>query len=527
MPMELVTIDFVKLERGTGGNQYILVIVDHFSRFAQAYATRNKSSAAVAKKLYNDFVLRFGLPARILSDQGGEFESKTIRALNHLVGIQKSRTTPYHPQSNGACERMNQTLLKMLRSLPEEDKSRWPEKLNKMIHAYNCSPHSSTGYSPFFLMFGREPKLPIDMLVTISASAENESRQTYNDFVRKWRKQMEEAYAIASNNSTKGKFVDKQRWDSKVSLTQLEEGDRVLVQNKKQKEGPQKLQSFWEPHIYVITKVMDEHGVVYKCQREDQSHLTRTLHRNMLLPVGINFENKSQAHHKPLTRNAVIVPTEPVHNVPLSTIEENEEDIEFQIEPITVTVQEVPETVLMGEDSLSEVQAQAGASDSLSEVQAQAGASNIEIPTEPVASTTQEVIDEATVITSTSEIGQTDSQTQESIDASLTGQEDQSEPVADIPEPETEISNNDVISQAGASGEVSRLLDEDSVQYDSSEHDLDEEDESEIELQSSEGYSRSNSDSEPQEQIQTSRVRNPPKRLVYDTMGQPSYTTEQ
>ena len=112
-PLELLTVDFLHLEKGSGGYEYILVVVDHFSKFAQAYPTRNKNTLTVAKH-YDDFILRFGIPNQLLSDQGGEFESKIIHGISKLMGVKKIRTTPYHPQTNGLCERMNRTILHML-----------------------------------------------------------------------------------------------------------------------------------------------------------------------------------------------------------------------------------------------------------------------------------------------------------------------------------------------------------------------------------------------------------------------------
>ena len=118
MPFEPIAIDFLHLGKSRGGCEYILVVMDHFTRYAQVYATRNMSAKTVAQELYNYFILRVGFPFRIHHDQEGEFENCLHRELE-LCGVQHSHTTPYHPQGNVKVERFNRTLLWMLRTFTE------------------------------------------------------------------------------------------------------------------------------------------------------------------------------------------------------------------------------------------------------------------------------------------------------------------------------------------------------------------------------------------------------------------------
>ena len=136
---------------------------DHFTRYAHAYPTRNKAAKTMAEKLYNDYILRFGFPAKIHHDQGSELKNKLLKSLEDLCGVSNCRRTSYHPQGNGNVERFNRPLLDMPRMLPERKKSRWKDHVNKVVHAYNCTHNDITGFSPFFLLFGRHPSLLIDL----------------------------------------------------------------------------------------------------------------------------------------------------------------------------------------------------------------------------------------------------------------------------------------------------------------------------------------------------------------------------
>ena len=122
-PLELICIDFLSLEQSKGGQQNILVVTDHFTRYAQAYPTRNQTARTTAEILFNQFITHYGIPKRIHSDQGANFESNLIKELCRLIGTQKSRTTPYHSTGNGMTERLYRTLINMLGNLDLKQKT--------------------------------------------------------------------------------------------------------------------------------------------------------------------------------------------------------------------------------------------------------------------------------------------------------------------------------------------------------------------------------------------------------------------
>ena len=125
--------------------------------------TKNQTAKTTADVLYREFIVRYGIPARLQSDQATNFGSQLIKVLCDLMGIKKRRTTPYHAAGNGMTERFNRTLISMRGTLEEDKKKNWKQFLAPLVHAYNCIRHESTGYSPYQLLFGREPRLPVDI----------------------------------------------------------------------------------------------------------------------------------------------------------------------------------------------------------------------------------------------------------------------------------------------------------------------------------------------------------------------------
>ena len=151
-PMELVHIDYLTIESNkTEKDINILVVTDHFTRLAhKPFVTPSQTASVVAKTLWDKFFMYYGIPEKILSDQGRNFESSLIAELCKLTGVKKLRTTPYRPQTNGQCEKFNSTLINMIGTLPSELKYNWQEHVNTLVHAYNCMDMTATNFSPHY-----------------------------------------------------------------------------------------------------------------------------------------------------------------------------------------------------------------------------------------------------------------------------------------------------------------------------------------------------------------------------------------
>ena len=179
----------------------------------------------------------------------------------------------------------------MLSTLPEREKSRWKDHVNKLVHAYNCTTHSTTGYSPYYLMFGRKPRLPIDIILR------NESREhtsgNHSAYLEKWKLEMEEAYKVALEKSTDRKKKDiSRRNSSRPLLNPLQAGDHGLVRNLSPRGGTGKMRSHWEEEVAIVVSALGDDCVVYQIRPEKQPNgKIRVLHRNMLMPCNALLDN--------------------------------------------------------------------------------------------------------------------------------------------------------------------------------------------------------------------------------------------
>nr|KAG5712759.1 hypothetical protein BaRGS_029814 [Batillaria attramentaria] len=285
-PLELVSVDFLTLETSKGGFQHVLVMVDHFTRYALAVPTRNMTAKTTADVFFSNFVVHYGIPRRLHSDQGANFVGRIIQELCKLLGCSKSQTTVYHPMGNGMCERFNRTILDMLGTLPPQQKSDWKSHIAALVHAYNCTRHESTGFSPYELMFGREPRLPVD---TVFGLGQTEEGVPLTKYVQQLKNRLETAYELALRAADRARQKQKRTYDQKVRGAEIRVGDRVLVK-KFAFDGKHKLADKWEEEVYEVLEKPNQEIPVYVVRPGDGTGRKRTLHRNLLLPTGLRLE---------------------------------------------------------------------------------------------------------------------------------------------------------------------------------------------------------------------------------------------
>lgn len=211
---------------------------------------------------------------------GREFDNQLMSQLQRCCNIRGSHTTCYHPQGNGQVERFNRTLLSMLRTLTDTQKTDWKSSLAKMVHAYNCTRSETTGFSPYYLLYGRSPHLPIDLLFGLQP---RETQENYSEYVKNWQIRMKQAYEIASKIAAKEASRGKRYYDRRSHGADLQLGGRVLVRNLSERGGPGKLRSYWESRVHVVVKRRSKDSPVYEVVPEGGGR-SQVLHRNLLLP---------------------------------------------------------------------------------------------------------------------------------------------------------------------------------------------------------------------------------------------------
>ncbi|VDI05527.1 Hypothetical predicted protein [Mytilus galloprovincialis] len=271
-PLDRVSIDVIgPLPQTQRRNKYLLVIGDNFTRWMEVYPLPHQKADIVAQKFVMEFITRFGIPLELHSDQGSNFQSELFKAVCSILEITKTRTTPYHPASNGLIERFNRTLAGMIKSFINKNATDWDVNINLLLAAYRSTPHPATGFSPNFLMLGREISIPIKLIHPLP----DHKYGGQSEYAQHLQDKLQDVYQIARKHLKTNAERLKKNHDTRLTKYKYKKGDLVY---KFDKTIRQKFKSPWLGP-YLISKVLST--VVYEICFKTR---TEVVHIDKLIP---------------------------------------------------------------------------------------------------------------------------------------------------------------------------------------------------------------------------------------------------
>jgi hypothetical protein len=286
-PFDRVGIDLLQLPITSTGHKYVIVATDYLTKWVEARALPDKTASCVAGFFYEEIICRHGAPKELLSDQGKEFLNQLIQQICDLFGTTRRVTTPYHPQTNGLTERFNRTLINALGKLIHQyQDSEWDELLTSVLFAYRTMQHSTTGYTPFYLLYSHEALLPLEFSKPIySLNSKNPISGTdwIQTRVTQLQQNLNQAQDQAQTRITQAQTLYKQWYDAKRKVPdtpRFQIGDQVLRHRvelgtaKKNKLEPQ----FDGPYYIHDSRPQG----VYKLRLPSGQKLQKLIHGNQL-----------------------------------------------------------------------------------------------------------------------------------------------------------------------------------------------------------------------------------------------------
>ena len=312
-PGELLHVDFTSIEETVPLKEdpvihNVLVLQDHFSKYIVAYVVKGQTACTAAETLRNGYSGLFSAPAYLFSDQGKAFTGHVITHLCELYGVQKLRTLPYHAQTNGQVERMNQMIIHMIGKLEEDKKACWSKYLPELLLAYNATHSTVTRYSPYSLLFGRRPRIPVDYLFATLCDSPHQTKMEVS--VVAMQKRLKEAFTVARHLTSEEVARQCHYYDRKAGAVALQPGDVVMVRTNGF-VGKRKVKDQWEDRGFIVKSQLEDWPIYkVKCLTSDdrQKPKYQILHRNCLLLVtnedASNISGQAQAKVTPIVSNA-------------------------------------------------------------------------------------------------------------------------------------------------------------------------------------------------------------------------------
>jgi hypothetical protein len=239
---QLMATDLAELPITPRDNRYCLAIGDHFMKYMNLYAIKDKTAKTAADLIFRQYECQHGIPEIIHSDQRREFEAEMSQELCMMLGIAKSRTTPYHPEGNGMIVRFNETLKNAVAKITTQHGKDWDLLLGPIQLACNSSIHATTGMTPYFLLHGREPRLPADLIYECPSQDYWKSTTSYSKGVLK---ELQDAFEQARQSAEISQQRPKKLFDKWAKHHPYQVCDRVWLQNPVSKDRHRQLAMPW------------------------------------------------------------------------------------------------------------------------------------------------------------------------------------------------------------------------------------------------------------------------------------------
>ena len=277
VPFSRIAMDIVgPLPKSNRGHRYVLVIVDYATRFPEAIPLRSASAKAVAHEIFM-LASRVGIPDAILTDQGTCFMSQIITMLYKWLNVTRIRTSVYHPQTDGLVERFNQTLKRMLKKLPDADGKDWDRLIPYVMFAIREVPQASTGFSPFELLYGRQPRGLLD-LAREAWETQPSPHRSVIDHIEQMQARARRVWPLVREHMTQAQQEQSRAYNRGAARREFQVGDKVLVLVP---TSECKFLAKWQGPFEVIKKTGP---VNYKVSRPGRRKGENIYHVNLLKP---------------------------------------------------------------------------------------------------------------------------------------------------------------------------------------------------------------------------------------------------
>ena len=285
-PLQKVAIDLLtNLPETPTGNKHILVVIDHFTKWASAYPLQSQEATEIAGVLVNEFIAQFGVPESFHSDQGANFCGSVFTEMCRLLGIKKTQTSPGWPAGNGVCERVNKTILDMLSRHLDSNHSEWDRHLPLLLLAYRAQVHDSTGFSPYMMMMGREARLPTE--AELGSLPRGTSSRRLSQYIDDLRHGLQNVHKLAFSSSQRAHERNKELYDRSTVEREYSAGDAVYLFRKVVRRGEyHKFVRPWKAAV-VLSRVGD---LNYRIKVESGRKVI-VVHHNRLKPRSVRTQS--------------------------------------------------------------------------------------------------------------------------------------------------------------------------------------------------------------------------------------------